>query len=615
MNRIGRVEMACLVLVCCLVSGVAASRGEPADHLLITEICVTPTPAEFVEIYNPTDSPIDLTDYYLCDAIYSLDQDYINLVDCTYTPWSSDFLAQFPDGEIIAPGEALWMCIDADSAASYYPEIDPDFELHPDVVPDEVPNMIDPGIDYCQQIDPWIGTSAYMLSNGAEVMILYHWDGEGDLIRDVDIAQWGDISAQINVYKTGLAKDGPDPDTFSTFYLDDTPVGDQDYIASSGHSAGESWQRLGVDEGAEVLSGGNGVTGHDETSEDLSNTWIEAESTPGDFYAGAPILLTLYVGGEEDSSHITDHTPLISWAYDDPGSVPQAFYEVEVGTDDEWSVAEMWDPDSVASPDTFTTYAGASLEDGETYYARARASNGTDWSDWAETMFHMNAVPTAPALLSPPDGGQTLDLTPTLVVLNADDVEGDPLTYTFEVYSDSLLSGLVDSATEIAEGVDSTSWEVTETLTWGEEYWWRARADDGYEPGIWMATASFTVGEPGISEQPEEREVSTAFFLAQSLPNPMRSNTAISYGVPGDGRPVGAAGSGGRPGCSHVTLSIYNLAGQLVRRLVDAKEEPGIKRIVWDGRDGQGTMVSSGVYFYRLTVGEQDATRRLVVLK
>ena len=41
------------------------------DHILITEIVVTPTEGEFVEIHNPTNSAINLSDYYLTDATFA----------------------------------------------------------------------------------------------------------------------------------------------------------------------------------------------------------------------------------------------------------------------------------------------------------------------------------------------------------------------------------------------------------------------------------------------------------------------------------------------------------------------------------------------------------------
>ena len=50
---------------------------------------------------------------------------------------------------------------------------------------------------------------------------------------------------------------------------------------ASPHADGDSWQRADLLEGSETETGGNGVSGHDETSENLSDTWGETAATPG----------------------------------------------------------------------------------------------------------------------------------------------------------------------------------------------------------------------------------------------------------------------------------------------------------------------------------------------
>ena len=70
----------------------------------------------------------------------------------------------------------------------------------------------------------------------------------------------------------------------SSTYLNDLPWASQDAIYSDGHAYGLTFQRIDMDEGTETLTGGNGVTGHDETSENLSVTWLQADPTPGYLY-------------------------------------------------------------------------------------------------------------------------------------------------------------------------------------------------------------------------------------------------------------------------------------------------------------------------------------------
>jgi hypothetical protein len=115
------------------------------------------------------------------------------------------------------------------------------------------------------------------LTNGDEVIILYYWDGMSDLVSDVDYIIYDDSGNVPNeaVDKTGVSIDGPDPDTDPSTYLDDTPIPSQ--LPTAAPTAGFSNQRIDLNEGAQVTAGGNGVTGADETSEDLDNTFLSGE--------------------------------------------------------------------------------------------------------------------------------------------------------------------------------------------------------------------------------------------------------------------------------------------------------------------------------------------------
>ena len=67
---------------------------------------------------------------------------------------------------------------------------------------------------------------------------------------------------------------------------------------------------------------------------------------------------------------------------------------------------------------------------------------------------------------------------------------------------------------------------------------------------------------------------------------------------------------------SRVRLGICDLRGRLVRTLVNERKEPGDYFVLWDGRDGAGRPVPSGVYLYRMEGGDGFvSTRRMVVLK
>jgi hypothetical protein len=100
-----------------------------------------------------------------------------------------------------------------------------------------------------------------------------------------------------------------------------------------------------------------------------------------------------------------------------------------------------------------------------------------------------------------------------------------------------------------------------------------------------------------VGDEPQARN-----FLANNLPNPFNPVTTIRYGIR-------------EP--AHVSLKVYNVAGQLVKTLVDAFQSPeaGGFSVTWDGVDNAGQPVASGVYFYKLVTKGFTQTRKMVLLK
>jgi len=64
-----------------------------------------------------------------------------------------------------------------------------------------------------------------------------------------------------------------------------------------------------------------------------------------------------------------------------------------------------------------------------------------------------------------------------------------------------------------------------------------------------------------------------------------------------------------------VSLVIYNMLGQEVRKLVDAQQPAGYHTAIWDGRDNAGRSLPTGVYHYRLQAGSFTVTKKMLMAK
>ena len=91
-----------------------------------------------------------------------------------------------------------------------------------------------------------------------------------------------------------------------------------------------------------------------------------------------------------------------------------------------------------------------------------------------------------------------------------------------------------------------------------------------------------------------------AFALAQNYPNPFNPTTKISFNVPEH---------------SQVRLTVFDTLGKEVRNLVQTGKPPGFYEVQWNGLDGSGSPVSTGVYFCRLQAGEYSETIKMVLLR
>ena len=89
-------------------------------------------------------------------------------------------------------------------------------------------------------------------------------------------------------------------------------------------------------------------------------------------------------------------------------------------------------------------------------------------------------------------------------------------------------------------------------------------------------------------------------MLFQNYPNPFNPDTRIDFSMPGEGS---------------VTLSIYNIKGELVTTLLDGTLPAGRHAVDWHSVDGRGDPVASGVYFYRVKTQYGSATKNMILIR
>ncbi len=211
------------------------------------------------------------------------------------------------------------------------------------------------------------------------------------------------------------------------------------------------------------------------------NTSNDAPSTPS-------------INSPANGSETTDTTPIftINNSSDLDGDTISYTLEVDyVNTFD--SPDKKVSPSITEGTGTTSWTLTETLNDNTTYYWRAKAGDGMADSLWMNTasvfINTMNEAPTTPLYSSPSNNGEVNTLYPQLTVIPATDADNDILTYEYEIYGDSSLSDLIESAAD-----QGTSWTLSTSLTGGSTYYWRVKAKDEHNAySDWSEAYVFTV--------------------------------------------------------------------------------------------------------------------------
>ncbi len=287
------------VLVLGTVGAALPAAAADADHLILSEIVTTAQRfgAEFIEIVNPTASEISLADICLTNGTNALnDAGYWRLVEDDVTSGvagggtGGKFNGRFPDGAVIAAGDTITVAVSGSSTfLSKYGHL-PDYEVYEDgAAPDAVPELVEvfPGSINAGTLAGGTNTTVGLSDNTGSIT-LYTWDGSSPLMKDIDYVCWG-TNTDLRVDKTGYTFGG-------STYQADTAAASQTPLPGSA-TDGRSYMRNSADEGVEATPG-NGITGHDETSEDLAATWaVSTVQHPAAAPASWPATAPIFGGG------------------------------------------------------------------------------------------------------------------------------------------------------------------------------------------------------------------------------------------------------------------------------------------------------------------------------
>ena len=122
--------------------------------------------------------------------------------------------------------------------------------------------------------------------------------------------------------------------------------------------------------------------------------------------------------------------------------------------------------------------------------------------------------------------------------------------------------------------------------------------------GIMEGSGKVTISDAAVSKLilklTDAPAVPKAFALSQNYPNPFNPVTHFSVEI---------------PRASVVDVTVYDVLGRKITTLLTGDQEAGYHLMEWDSKDSHGLNVPSGMYMVRMTAGEFNAVRKIMLMK
>lgn len=290
----------------------------------------------------------------------------------------------------------------------------------------------------------------------------------------------------------------------------------------------------------------------------------------------------------EDAASGVDTNPIISWQE----VMGATEYSIELAEDNSFETTLY--TETVAT----TQFQIPSLNSFTTYFWRVQAINGNLISDYSEaysfTTGSFTTAPNSPDLTTPVNNAISV---PYDSVLFEWESIFSAANYTLQVCKNVYFySDLIET-----EDIETSTYTLSdlEPLT---RYYWRVKAHNEFGSSGWTRIHQFVTTQV-VSNENDISQLVTDYN--GNYPNPFNPETTISFTV----------GSESKGGALQVVGRIYNLKGQLVKELLNEKLTPKRYNYTWKGDDNSGKTVASGVYYLRLTIGDEVKTGKMVMLK
>jgi len=244
------------------------------------------------------------------------------------------------------------------------------------------------------------------------------------------------------------------------------------------------------------------------------------------------------------------------------------------------------DPMFIGEDDFWLQYGSPCIDAGDSSILdtdSTRSDMGFYGGPGGSSYVYLDLPPAAPESLRAVDKTWVL---PVILLTWEPNTESDLLCYA--IYRDTVSGFEANSTTFIGMAGKPDTAYFDDDIEEGHTYYYRVRAVDETGNKSEPSNEAY-VSLNGVEEGGSDKLRVMGYELGQNFPNPFNATTVISYRL-----------SAVRP--HRTTLKIYNILGEDVVTLVDSRQKAGRYEVIWNGRNGEGNGVASGIYLCRLEV-------------